>query len=186
MRCRAATRGTCSICATSSGWTSPSPSSACRCCPAAYHFSSARGGYTLGTQRRFSGEIAAGRGSFYDGDRTDVWYTGRVQLSARLSVEPSIAINWVDLSTGSVRATLASARGAFSFTPRMLVAALVQYNSSSRLVTTNIRYRWEYRPGSEIFVVYSDGRDTRDPFGRGGGILLNRGLTVKLTRLFRM
>jgi hypothetical protein len=157
-----------------------------RVLPGAYHFSSARGVYTLGTQRRFSGEIAAGRGGFYDGDRTDVSYTGRVQISARLSVEPSLAVNWVDLSTGSVRATLASSRAAFSFTPRMLVAALVQYNSSSRLVTTNIRYRWEYRPGSEIFVVYSDGRDTRDPFGRGGGILLNRGLTVKLTRLFRM
>jgi hypothetical protein len=67
----------------------------------------------------------------------------------------------------------------------MLVAALVQYNSAGSLVTTNIRYRWEYRPGSELFLVYSDGRDTRDAFDRGSPSLMNRGFTVKVTRLFR-
>jgi len=64
------------------------------------------------------------------------------------------------------------------------VAALVQYNSSAHLFTTNIRYRWEFRPGSELFVVYSDGRDTALTVPRGS-TLMSRGLTVKLTRLFR-
>ena len=41
--------------------------------------------------------------------------------------------------------------------------------------------RWEYQPGSELFVVYNDQRDTalRPPF------LQNRAFIVKLTRLFR-
>jgi hypothetical protein len=64
----------------------------------------------------------------------------------------------------------------------LLTAALVQYNSTSASFTTNIRFRWEYSPLSELFVVYSDGRDT---LGRGFPGLVNRGLTVKLTRLFR-
>jgi Domain of unknown function (DUF5916)/Carbohydrate family 9 binding domain-like len=151
----------------------------------AYHFSAIRGSYTLGTQRKISGEISAARGGFYDGDRTDLSYRGRAELSARLSVEPTVSLNWVNLPTGSFTATLLSGRGTLSFTPRMLVAALVQYNSSGNLVTTNIRYRWEYRPGSELFLVYSDGRAT----GHGPGAfptLLNRGFTVKVTRLFRM
>jgi hypothetical protein len=150
-----------------------------------YHFSTVRGGYTLGTQRKISGEISAARGAFYDGDRTDLSYRGRVELSSRLSVEPTLSLNWIDLPTGSVAATLVSGRGTLSFNPRMLVAALIQYNSAGNLMTTNIRYRWEYRPGSELFVVYSDGRDTRLPFGTESG-LLNRGFTVKLTRLVRM
>ena len=64
----------------------------------------------------------------------------------------------------------------------MLTAALIQYNSTSNLITTNVRFRWEYRPLSELFVVYSDGRDTLTP---GFPTLTSRGLTLKLTRLFR-
>jgi hypothetical protein len=27
-------------------------------------------------------------------------------------------------------------------------------------MSASVRLRWEYRPGSELFVVYSDGRNT--------------------------
>jgi hypothetical protein len=92
-------------------------------------------------------------------------------------------VKWVDLPTGSFTATLLTGRVTFSFTPRMLMAALLQYNSTSSLYTTNVRFRWEYRPGSELFIVYSDGRDT---LHGGFPLLENRGVTVKLTRLFRL
>ena len=101
-------------------------------------------------------------------------------------MEPTVSVNWGDLPTGRFRATLVSGRGVLSFTPRMLVASLIQYASSGDLLTTNIRYRWEYRPGSELFVVYSDGRDTRSGLGGALPLLRNRGFTVKFTRLFRM
>ena len=148
----------------------------------AYHTSTLRGNYTLGTQRRVSGDISVAQGSFYAGDRTDVAYRGRAELTTRLSIEPGISLNWVDLPTGRFTATLLTARTTLSFTPRLLTAALVQYNSTSSSFTTNIRFRWEYSPLSELFVVYSDGRDT---LGRGFPGLVNRGMTVKLTRLFR-
>jgi hypothetical protein len=147
-----------------------------------YRSRTARGNYTLGTQRRFSGDISAAHGTFYDGDRTDLAYRGRAELTSRLSVEPGISLNWVNLPTESFVATLLTGRATLSFTPRMLTAALVQYNSTTHQVTTNVRYRWEYRPLSELFIVYSDGRDTLE---RGFPTLTSRGLTVKITRLFR-
>jgi hypothetical protein len=49
-------------------------------------------------------------------------------------------------------------------------------------MTANIRFRWEYQPGSDIFVVYSDGRDT---LASGFPTLQDRSLVVKFTRLFR-
>lgn len=150
-----------------------------------YRYSNTRGSYTFGTQRKISGEVGAGRGEFYGGRRTDVSLRTRAEFSKRLSVEPAVAINVIDLPAGRFTATLASARSSLSFTPRMVVAALVQYNSSAHLFTTNIRYRWEFRPGSELFVVYSDGRDTALAAPRGT-TLMSRGLTIKLTRLFRM
>ena len=148
----------------------------------AYHSPTVRGNYTLGTQRRISGDVSAAYGTFYGGDRTDLAYRGRAELTSRLSVEPGISLNWVNLPTEHFIATLLTGRVTLSFTPRMLTAALIQYNSTSNLVTTNVRFRWEYRPLSELFIVYSDGRDTLE---RGFPTLTNRGLTVKLTRLLR-
>ena len=42
----------------------------------------------------------------------------------------------------------------------MFASALVQYNSTDHSFSSNFRYRWEYQPGSELFVVYTDERDT--------------------------
>lgn len=141
-----------------------------------------RAAYALGSQRRISGEIAAAHGGFYGGTRNDLGYRGRAEVTSQLSLEPGISINRVELPSGRFTATLGSLRASLSFNPRMLTAAFLQYNSTSHLVTTNVRYRWEYRPGSELFVVYSDGRDT---FGRGFPTFTNRGLTFKVTRLLR-
>jgi hypothetical protein len=64
----------------------------------------------------------------------------------------------------------------------MFAAALVQFQSRTRTVGTNVRLRWEYKPGSELFVVYSDGRSSVMP---GFPALDNRSIVVKATRLFR-
>ncbi len=67
----------------------------------------------------------------------------------------------------------------------MFFSGLVQYNSSTNTVSSNLRLRWEYIPGSELFVVYTDERFA-DPFrpDRSYG-LRSRGLVVKVNRLFR-
>jgi hypothetical protein len=57
----------------------------------------------------------------------------------------------------------------------------MQYNSGTRTFSSNVRFRWEYRPGSELFVVWTDERDTRP----GGTGLRSRALALKITRLLR-
>ena len=49
--------------------------------------------------------------------------------------------------------------------------------------STNVRLRWEYRPGSELSLVYNEQRDT---LARGFPTLANRALILKLNRLFRL
>ena len=141
-------------------------------------------GYSFGSQRRASGSVNLEVGSFYDGTRTSVnTGRGRVEITPQLSVEPNVTINWIDVSTGSFTSTLLTARTTYAVTPRMSAAALFQYNSGVALLSTNVRFRWEYQPGSDLFVVYSDGRDTTV---RGFPTMRNRGLVVKVTRLFRL
>jgi hypothetical protein len=65
----------------------------------------------------------------------------------------------------------------------MILSSLVQYNISGHSVTSSARLRWEYRPGSELFLVYSDGRNLLDSQTPAG--LLSRSIAVKITRLMR-
>jgi hypothetical protein len=127
--------------------------------------------------------LSAGYGSFYSGYRTEVGYRmGRIEVTPQLSLEPGISVNWIDLNEGSFVAQVYRLRTNYTFSPRSFVAALVQYNSESAAFSTNIRFRWEYRPGSDLYVVYTDWRDTAV---RGFPQLENRSLAVKFTRLFR-
>ncbi len=147
-----------------------------------YNFQDVRTSYRIGPQRRISGRASFSKGSFFSGNRTEVSYDGRVEVTPQLSIEPRIEINWVDLAEGSFTAKLYGSRVTYTASPRMFVGALVQYNSSVDSVGVNVRFRWEYKPGSDLFIVYSEGRDTT---ARGFPLLQNRGLVVKYTRLFR-
>ena len=123
-------------------------------------------------------------GSFYSGNRKTVTYKGRVEASTQLGVEPNISLNWIDLPQGRFRTTVLGGRATFTMTPRMYVAALVQYTSHTTSLSTNLRFRWEYQPGSELFLVYTEGRSTLPPIGTQA--LQNRGFVVKINRLFRL
>jgi hypothetical protein len=97
-------------------------------------------------------------------------------------VEPNVSFNWVDLPEGSFTTTLVGPRITYTMTPRMFISALVQYNSSTNTATANVRFRWEYKPGSELFLVYNDERDTT---AVNFPELTNRAFIVKINYLFR-
>ena len=147
-----------------------------------YSFQDTRVNYFMGPQRRLGGRVSVSRGGFYNGNRTQLSYFGRVEVTPKLSVEPRVSLNWIDLVQGSFTTTLVSTRTNFTLTPRMFVGALVQYNSANEALSTNIRLKWEYEPGSDFFVVYSEGRNTELT---GFPTVQNRGFVVKYTRLFR-
>ena len=138
--------------------------------------------YRFGAQRPVPGFATFRTGSFFSGDRKEVSYRGRIEVTPKFSIEPRISLNWVDLPEGSFNSNLVSSRVTYTMSPRMFVSGLFQYNSSGSSVSSNVRFRWEYQPGSDLFVVYSDGRET----GLGGfPMLLNRTFAVKMTKLFR-
>ena len=139
--------------------------------------------YTTGPQRRVTGNLRVDYGTFYSGHKTSVSATrGRMSFGPKFFVEPSYSVNWIDLAGGSFTTHLAGTRVTYTATSRMFTSALLQYNSDGHTVATNVRLRWEYRPGSELFVVYNDERDTRTPRFPG---LASRSLIVKVNRLVR-
>ena len=148
-----------------------------------YAFPEARMMYYFGPQRKVSGTLKLTRGSFYDGTRTEfTTFKNRVAVTSRLSVEPGLTVDWIDLPEGRFTTLLGSARTNFSLTPRTTMTALMQYVSTTRALSTNIRFRWEYTPGSDFYVVYNDNRASLLP---GVPSLQSRSFVMKLTRLFR-
>jgi hypothetical protein len=121
-------------------------------------------------------------GGFYTGKRKAVSWRGRVEVTKNFSLEPLLSFNWVDLPEGEFTTNLVRLRSDYMFTPRAFLGALLQYNSSNDSFTSNVRFRWEYQPGSDIYLVYSDGRETSVS---GFPMLENRSLVFKFTRLFR-
>jgi hypothetical protein len=148
-----------------------------------YNFGNFHAEYTLGVGRAVSGTFSLDQGSFYSGDKTTVAYrTGRIKMSPKFAIEPSISLNRVELPQGAFTTNLVSSRATYSMTPFMFLSGLVQYNSSAKSISTNVRFRWEYTAGSELFVVYNDNRDTLPP---GFPALQNRSVIIKINRLLR-
>jgi hypothetical protein len=161
--------------------------------PGGYSFNSASASYQFGAQRRVSGAITVRMGEYYNGTIRSLTLgpggnsPGRVSIHKQLSVEPTFSITQIELPDASFTTRLARARVDYAFTPLMFASGLLQYNSADRAFSTNLRFRWEYAPGSELFLVYTDERATDDdglsPTAVRG--LKNRAFVVKLNRLLR-
>ena len=151
--------------------------------PGGYDFEAVRARFTFGQQRAVSGSVLVEHGTFYSGRQTGVTVTrGRLAFTPRFALEPAYSINVVDLAEGQFVANLAGSRVIYSLSPRMFTSALLQYDTLGHGTSVNVRLRWEYQPGSELFVVYNEQRDT---FRRRFPELENRALIVKFNRLFR-
>ena len=151
-----------------------------------YRFRDVETTWTLGGQRRLSGILTVRLGEYFGGVIRSVGFRrARLVLMPRLAVEPTVSVNWIETPQGAFRADLLVSRITWTLSPRMFFSGLVQYNSGTDTVSSNLRLRWEYSPGSELFVVYTEDRDG-DPLrpDRFTG-LRNRGLVVKVNRLFR-
>jgi hypothetical protein len=147
-----------------------------------YEFDNTVAQYTLGAQHRLAGTATYEAGSFYGGHKQTAGLTGRLEVTVPFAIEPTVSFNWLDLPEGRILAKLMSTRFTYTMTPRMYLSALLQYSSTTTSLTSSVRFRWEYIPGSELFVVYQEGRDTF-PVRRTD--LENRGFIVKVNRLFR-
>jgi hypothetical protein len=150
-----------------------------------YRYANFVTGYNFGQGRQLaSGNVGFEHGGFYDGRKTTASVSsGRVSFPPHLTIQPTYSLNRVVLPDSRFTTHLVGSRVNMSITPLMFVGALLQYNSTNRSLSANVRLRWEYRPGSELFVVYNDQRDTSR---RGYPDLQNRSVVVKINRLVRL
>ncbi len=155
-----------------------------------YPFQDLQVRYGFGPQRPISGSVSVKAGEFYSGDLRSIGLGGaRVEVLPQLTLEPSIEFNWVDLPELQTRAGefnqhVARMRTTYSLSPRTFVSGLLQYNAGRDTFSANVRLRWEWAPGSELFIVYTEDRET-DVLDRWSD-LSTRGFVIKVNRLLQL
>jgi hypothetical protein len=139
--------------------------------------------YTTSPGRRFYQRLNVSPTDFYGGTRLQVSASGGVRATSRLAAEIQYSRNDVKMPWGDFLVNLSTLRVDYTFSPRMTLRSLTQYNSSTHERSNNVRFNFIHRPGSDLYVVYNDLVETglpADIFGRK-----DRQLVVKMTYLLQ-
>ena len=118
-------------------------------------------------------------GGLFGGQRSTVSPRLSLRLGERFNTQVSWERNDLELPGGAFETNLARLRLNYSFTPRVFVQALVQYNDRRRLWSSNVRFAMLADANTGLFIVYDDieGFDRFRPLGAG------RSFTVKYSHL---
>jgi Domain of unknown function (DUF5916) len=118
-------------------------------------------------------------GGFFGGHRRSWRPTLQARRGERLSLALSYEREDVELPGGNFATNLAKARLSWSWTPRLFLQGLVQYNDQAELWSANVRFGWLSSGNTGLFVVYNENRDLVGP----GSSFRDRSLTLKWSRL---
>jgi hypothetical protein len=128
--------------------------------------------------RKISGYVLTAFGKYFDGDRNTYSVSLLFKPSKHFKVIPAYTREDVDLPAGSFDADLVTATIEYTISTKTFINALLQWNDDLKEFSTNLRFNYEYSPGSDIYLVYNATRDTN------GDGLKERAVFFKITRLW--
>ena len=141
-------------------------------------------------KKALSGSVKSFIGGFYGGDRVAV----ETKLNYRLGDAFTAALTWSHndiklpafaatddkpASAGEFEVNVVRLRLGYSFSPKILIQALVQTDDRSDLIATNLRFSWLQAANAGLFLVYNEVDD--DSFV--GGMEKRREFAVKYSRI---
>jgi hypothetical protein len=147
-----------------------------------YRFNQAMFQYFGSRSRRVSATGGFAAGDFYNGTIRSFNGGINVRPHRRLVLSVDYFRNRVSLPLegGRFATNLTLTRAIFAFSPRAYIRSLFQYNDVDKEARANVLFRYAYRPGADIFIVYNEERDT----GGSGWNITERDLLVKMTFYF--
>ncbi len=120
-------------------------------------------------------------GGIFGGHRSAANSTLRFRFSDTFS--SSLNWNYNDISlpvtNGDFKVNVGRLRLSYSFTPKLALQALVQYDDRSDLVGTNIRFSWLQSANAGLYLVYNEVDDESVV----GPIEKRRGFIIKYSRI---
>jgi hypothetical protein len=123
--------------------------------PGAYRYNDVGVRYLTHSSRPVSVEGTAECGDFYDGQHLSNSFTLRLRPNRYLRSETVWQLETVRLPAGDFTANILRQRFALALTPRLLTNIFLQYNELADVASLNVRFNWTYRPGSDVYLVYT-------------------------------
>ena len=118
-------------------------------------------------------------GGYFGGHRMSHSGTLKLRLGDKFNSSFTVNHNNLNLPNGDITAIISAARLAYSFTPRMFIQSLVQYNNVSNITSVNARFGWLRNANTGLFIVLNIVKD--DDYLDG---LNNQSVTVKYSHRF--
>ena len=121
-------------------------------------------------------------GGFYDGHRLTTTLRVKLRTGEAFTTDLDFSRNDVHLPGGSFVTNLVRGRGSYSFTPRIFVQSLIQYNDRADIWSMNLRFGWLQDANTGLFVVWNDTRE----IGEYAFLTptTGRSLIIKFSRMF--
>ena len=123
--------------------------------PGSYEWRRYRLEASTAQKRRLYAQVTWWFGGFYSGQLDQYQWTGAWNPTPVLTLEFTGEHNVGRLPEGDFTQTLTGTRLRVNFSPDLSLASYIQYDTDSRLVGTNTRLRWTFRPVADLFVVYN-------------------------------
>jgi len=142
-----------------------------------YQFADFSVSFFTDRSRAFSGDAGIETGEFFDGEKDSYRLGFLLQPSYHFLAEVGWEHDDVRLPSGDFTDNLVTSRFRYSFNTTTFLNALIQYNSTLKEVSSNIRFNWIYKPLSDLFLVYNERRAST-------GEVVERALIAKLTYVF--
>jgi len=97
-------------------------------------------------------------GGFFGGDRVNLEPTIRYRVGEKFNSELSWSHSDIDLPVpgGDFEVDLARLRLTYSFTPRISLQTLVQYDKRNDTISTNLRFAWLQSANAGLYLVYNE------------------------------
>jgi Domain of unknown function (DUF5916)/Carbohydrate family 9 binding domain-like len=125
-----------------------------------YHFARHQLTYGSGQNRRFTYNFFERWGGYYAGTLNELRVAANYRPTAKFSI--SASETWdrfrLPLPNGNFSVVLASLQANYSFTRFLTFTSLIQVDTSNtQAVSANVRLRYNYRPDSDLYIIYNVG-----------------------------
>ncbi|MEQ9426780.1 MAG: DUF5916 domain-containing protein [Cyclobacteriaceae bacterium] len=115
-------------------------------------------GWESDARKLFSYEATIFNGEFYTGSRLFMRASANYRLQPFANFSVDFEYNKVRLPEpyNDADLFLIGPRVDISFTDKLFLSSLVQYNSQIENININTRFQWRFKPVSDLFIVYTD------------------------------
>jgi Domain of unknown function (DUF5916)/Carbohydrate family 9 binding domain-like len=125
-----------------------------------YNFTRHQLTYGSGQDRRFTYNFFERFGGYYDGTLNEFRVRANYRATEKFSI--SASETWdrfrLPLPNGNFSVVLASLQGNYSFNRFLTFTSLIQVDTSNtQAVSANVRLRYNYRPDSDLYIIYNVG-----------------------------